>query len=202
MTLRVAARRPSISRPLPPRRRPRLWQRVWHAIVGNVVISVCALFIVAIVLLALVVSLLPLADPTAQSVIFRLKPPSPEHVFGTDRLGRDILSRVLWGSRVSLAVGVGVVALSAVLGTALGTFAGYVRGWPSELVLRLIDIFLAFPPLILAMVTVTLLPNNLPTVILAISVGTIPRFARVTRGTIPPPCGGGRESSSTPLRPH
>jgi peptide/nickel transport system permease protein len=77
-----------------------------------------------------------------------------------------------------------VVALSAVLGTILGTFAGYVRGWPSELVLRLIDIFLAFPPLILAMVTVTLLPNNLPTVILAISVGTIPRFARVTRGTI------------------
>jgi peptide/nickel transport system permease protein len=184
MTLQVATGRPSLSRPLRPRSRSRLVRRLGRAVVGNAVIAICALFILALIVLALGVSFLPLEDPTAQSVIFRLKPPSPEHVLGTDRLGRDILSRVVWGSRVSLAVGVGVVALSAVLGTILGTLAGYVRGWPSEVVLRLIDIFLAFPPLILAMVTVTLLPNNLLTVILAISVGTIPRFARVARGTI------------------
>jgi peptide/nickel transport system permease protein len=158
--------------------------RLRRAVLGNVTILVCTLFIAALTLLALAVSLLPLADPTSQSVVFRLKPPSPEHLFGTDRLGRDILSRVLWGARLSLLVGVGVVALSAALGTLLGVVAGYFRGWPSGLVLRLTDILLAFPPLILAMVTVTVLGNNLFTVVLAISIGVIPRFTRVTRGTI------------------
>ena len=94
-------------------------------------------FVILIVVLAVGVNFLPLPDPTEQSVLFRLKPPSQEHVLGTDRLGRDILSRILWGARLSLIVGVGVVALSATLGTVLGVIAGYFRGWPSELVLRL-----------------------------------------------------------------
>jgi peptide/nickel transport system permease protein len=158
--------------------------RVRRAILGNVIVSLCAGFIVLVCLLAAGVSLLPLADPTSQSALFRLKPPSAEHLLGTDRLGRDILSRVLWGARLSLAVGVGVVILSGALGTLLGVAAGYFKGWPSELVLRVTDIFLAFPPLILAMVTVTVLGNNLFTVVLAISVGVVPRFARVARGTI------------------
>jgi peptide/nickel transport system permease protein len=158
--------------------------RVRRAILGNVIVSLCAGFIVLVCLLAAGVSLLPLPDPTSQSALFRLKPPSAEHLLGTDRLGRDILSRVLWGARLSLAVGVGVVILSGALGTLLGVVAGYFKGWPSELVLRVTDIFLAFPPLILAMVTVTVLGNNLFTVVLAISVGVVPRFARVARGTI------------------
>jgi peptide/nickel transport system permease protein len=158
--------------------------RVRRAILGNVLVSLCAGFIVLVCVLAAGVSLLPLPDPTSQSALFRLKPPSAEHLLGTDRLGRDILSRVLWGARLSLAVGVGVVILSGALGTLLGVAAGYFKGWPSELVLRVTDIFLAFPPLILAMVTVTVLGNNLFTVVLAISVGVVPRFARVARGTI------------------
>lgn len=141
-------------------------------------------FVGALTLLAIFVNVLPLPDPTGQSVIFRLKPPSADHVFGTDRLGRDILSRVLWGARLSLIVGIGVVLLSGIVGTFLGVIAGYFVGWPSELVMRITDIFLAFPPLILAMVTVTVLGNSLFTVVLAISVGLIPRFVRVTRGTI------------------
>ncbi len=144
----------------------------------------CAFFVVILALLALAVPVLPLPDPTGQSVIFRLKPPSFEHLFGTDRLGRDILSRVLWGARLALLVGVGVVAFSGLLGTVLGVVAGYFRSWPSVLILRLTDIFLAFPPLILAMVTVTVLGNNLLTVVLAISIGIVPRFVRLTRGTI------------------
>ena len=158
--------------------------RLKRTILGNIPIAICVLFIAIVTLLALTVALLPLPDPTSQSVLFRLKPPSAEHILGTDRLGRDILSRVLWGARVSLLVGVGVVAVSGALGLLIGTVGGYFRGWPSELMLRLTDILLAFPPLILAMVTVTILGNNLLTVVLAISVGIVPRFARLTRGTI------------------
>jgi peptide/nickel transport system permease protein len=158
--------------------------RLRRALLGGGPVLVCVGFIALITLLALAAPLLPLQDPTRQSAIFRLKPPSPEHVLGTDRLGRDILSRVVWGARTSLFVGVLVVAMSALLGTLLGVVAGYFRAWPSTLVMRLTDIFLAFPPLILAMVTVTVLGNNLFTVVLAISVGIVPRFTRITRGTI------------------
>src|SRR5436853_7143805 len=158
--------------------------RLRRALLSSPPMLICAGFIIVITALALGVSLLPLPDPTSQSVLFRLKPPSADHLLGTDRLGRDILSRVLFGARLALIVGVGVVGLSAALGTLLGVVAGYFRGWPSEVVMRITDIFLAFPPLILAMVTVTVLGNNLFTVVLAISVGVIPRFARVARGTI------------------
>ena len=151
---------------------------------ANIPIMLCLAFIALVVVLAVCVPVLPVADPTGQSVLFRLKPPSAEHLLGTDRLGRDILSRVLWGARISLLVGVGVVALSGALGTLFGVLAGYFKGWVAELVMRVTDIFLAFPALILAMVTVTILGSNLLTVVLAISVGVIPRFTRFTRGTI------------------
>jgi peptide/nickel transport system permease protein len=128
----------------------------------------------------------------SRSCLFRIQPvsrcsfdtnPRRPNIW-TDRLGRDILSRALWGARVSLLVGVGVVLLSGALGTLFGVMAGYFKGWPSELVMRINDVLLAFPALILAMVTVTILGSNLLTVVLAISVGVIPRFTRFTRGTI------------------
>jgi len=160
------------------------FDRLRRTLVGNIPIALCVVFVVVVTLLAICVPLLPVEDPTSQSVLFRLKPPSPEHLLGTDRLGRDVLSRVLWGSRVSLLVGVGVVAMSGLIGTLLGVVAGYFKGWPAEMVMRVTDVLLAFPALILAMVTVTILGSNLLTVVLAISVGVIPRFARFTRGTI------------------
>jgi peptide/nickel transport system permease protein len=162
----------------------RLARRLTATVTANPIVIASGAFIVVITALAVCVPLLPLQGPTEQSVLFRLKPPSAEHVLGTDRLGRDILSRLLWGARLSLLVGIGVVAVSATLGTILGVVAGYFRGWRSEVVLRLTDILLAFPPLILAMVTVTILGNSLLTVVLAISVGIVPRFARVARATI------------------
>jgi peptide/nickel transport system permease protein len=169
-----------------PRRRAEtsLVGRIGPAIVRQPPILLSCLFVVAIILLAVGVAWLPLPDPTDQSVLARLKPPSAEHLFGTDRLGRDVLSRVLWAARLSLIVGVGVVFLSALLGTLVGVVAGYFRGWPTAVLLRLTDILLAFPPLILAMVTVTVLGNTLLTVVLAISIGLVPRFARVARATI------------------
>ena len=158
--------------------------RVGRAVLRQPPILASALFIAIITLAAVAVPLLPVRDPTEQSVVRRLKPPSAESVFGTDRLGRDILSRVLWGARMSLIVGVGVVAISALIGTVVGLASGYFRGLGSDLLLRLVDILLAFPPLILAMVMVTVLGPSVQTVVVAISMGVIPRFARVARATI------------------
>ena len=158
--------------------------RLTRAVLHRPVILASALFIVAMTLAAVTAPVLPVRDPTEQSVIRRLKPPSDESPFGTDRLGRDILSRVVWGAQMSLIVGVGVVAISALFGTVIGLVSGYFRGLVSDVLLRLVDILLAFPPLILAMVMVTVLGSSVQTVVIAISMGVIPRFARVARATI------------------
>jgi len=158
--------------------------RLSRTVLYRPIILASALFIVAITLAAAAAPVLPLRDPTEQSVIRRLKPPDGESVFGTDRLGRDILSRVVWGAQMSLVVGIGVVAVSALFGTIVGLVSGYFRGPVSDLLLRLVDILLAFPPLILAMVMVTVLGSSVQTVVVAISLGVIPRFARVARATI------------------
>lgn len=159
-------------------------RRLSAAILGRPVIFISAAFIIFVVIAAFVAPMLPIPDPTEQSVVRRLKPPSAESMLGTDRLGRDIVSRVVWGARMSLIVGVAVVAVSAVFGTLIGLISGYFRGLVSDVIMRLVDILLAFPPLILAMVMVTVLGSSLQTVVLAISLGVIPRFVRVARGTI------------------
>ena len=147
----------------------------------RVPVLLSALFIVSTVAVALVAPVLPVKSPTTQSVIRRLKAPSVEHALGTDRLGRDVLSRVVWGARVSLAVGAAVVAISALAGTAVGLTSGYFRGLASDLLVRGIDVLLAFPALILALAIVTALGPGLATVIAGISLGYVPQFARVTR---------------------
>jgi peptide/nickel transport system permease protein len=147
----------------------------------RVPVLLSALFIVITVAVALVAPALPVKSPTAQSVIRRLKAPSVEHALGTDRLGRDVLSRVVWGARVSLAVGAAVVAISALAGTAVGLTSGYFRGPASDLLVRGIDVLQAFPALILALAIVTALGPGLATVIAGISLGYVPQFARVTR---------------------
>jgi peptide/nickel transport system permease protein len=181
-TLRTAA---ETARAAPRRYKSRtLRTRLTAAILHQPVILACVWFIALITLLAIVAPLLPLNDPTSQSVLARLQPPSAQYPMGTDRLGRDVLSRLVWGTQVSLVVGVGVVALSAVVGTLAGLVSGYFDGWYSDLIMRLTDILLAFPGLVLAIVLVGVLGNHVYTVILAISVGAIPRFIRIARGSI------------------
>lgn len=147
----------------------------------RVPVLLSALFIVSTVAVALVAPVLPVKSPTTQSVIRRLKAPAVEHALGTDRLGRDVLSRIVWGARVSLAVGAAVVAISALAGTAVGLTSGYFRGLASDLLVRGIDVLQAFPALILALAIVTALGPGLATVIAGISLGYVPQFARVTR---------------------
>lgn len=112
-----------------------------------------------------------------------LRPPSGAHWFGTDELGRDVLSRVLTGLQASMTVAVVSVACTAVVGTALGVMAGYRGGWLDTVVMRVVDVMFAFPVLLLAMAIVAVLGPGLATTIAAISVVYVPIFARVARAS-------------------
>jgi len=121
-------------------------------------------------------------DPTQMRLLTRLKPPSAQFPLGTDDLGRDILSRVIWGARVSLQVGLIVVGLAGVTGFLLGAACGFFRGLFDDLVMRVIDIILAFPPLILAMAIASYLGPDLNNAMIAIAVVHVPKYTRLARG--------------------
>jgi len=120
-------------------------------------------------------------NPEAQKFGLLL-PPSSHHLMGTDSLGRDVLSRVISGTRVSVSVGVGVALLGGSLGVLLGLVAGFFRGWVDDLISRAVEIQWAFPELIAALVIVTILGNGLVNVIIAISFAYVDDFARLVRG--------------------
>jgi peptide/nickel transport system permease protein len=111
-----------------------------------------------------------------------LRPPSALHWFGTDNVGRDILSRVIYGARVSPVVAVFVLLIASVIGIPLGAVAGYFGGWLDEAIMRVTDIFLAFPPLLLALALAAVLPPSLTSLVIAISVTWWPWYTRLIRG--------------------
>jgi peptide/nickel transport system permease protein len=130
---------------------------------------------------ALAAPLLAPFDPAALNLAENLSPPSLAHPFGQDRLGRDILSRIVYGSRVSLLVGVTTVAISLTLGTTLGLFSGLTGGWIDEVVMRTIDVLLAFPGILLAVAISAVLGPSLANVVIALSVMGWTVYARLVR---------------------
>ncbi len=144
--------------------------------------AVCGLVIVvAVALLAILgpwVAPYP-GDATASHLLQRLKPPSAAFPFGTDNLGRDILSRVILGARGALVLALLVVGSSMAIGVPLGLFAGYARGWASELIMRVTDVFLALPQLILALALAQLLGASLQSAMLALVLTYWPFFTRI-----------------------
>jgi peptide/nickel transport system permease protein len=140
--------------------------------------------ILMFVLSAVFAPLLAPMDPTQQILSQRLKPPSAGHWLGMDQLGRDVLSRLLFGAPISLTVGLVVVGSASTLGTLVGLIAGYARGTADELLMRLTDIFLAFPPLILAMAIAGALGPSLNNAMIAIAAVTWPVYARLVRGQV------------------
>lgn len=141
-----------------------------------------------IVLIALASLLAPWVAPHpeqgrgAPNIVNKFEPPSLSFPFGTDNLGRDVLSRMLFGGRLSLVIGIAVVALSAGIGVPLGALAGYIGGRIDELIMRVTDVFLAFPPLLLAIAVAAALGPSLTNAILAIAVSWWPWYARIARG--------------------
>ncbi|MGI9147129.1 MAG: nickel transporter permease [Chloroflexota bacterium] len=134
-----------------------------------------------LVVAAIFAPLLAPGDPTQMQLGQRMRPPSLQHFFGTDDLGRDILSRVIWGARVSLQIGLIVVGLAGTSGFLLGATSGYGRGPFDALVMRLMDIILAFPPLVLAMAIASFLGPDLNNAMVAIAVVHVPKYTRLAR---------------------
>ena len=133
-------------------------------------------------LLAIFAPVLSPRDPIEQNPIDSLKPPSASYVLGADKLGRDILSRMIHGARISVFAGLAVIAAAGCFGTALGLLAGYRGGWADEALMRVTDIFFAFPGLILAMAIAGALGPSLPNALIAVGVVTWPVYARLMRG--------------------
>jgi peptide/nickel transport system permease protein len=162
-----------------PAARPGAWTRFGRnqlAVAGGLILA-------AVALLALAAPLLPLPDPNATDLANRLAPVfSAGHLLGADHLGRDMLSRIVWGTRVSLAVGLIAAITAAVIGSTIGILAGFCGRWVDGVLMRAIDMLMAFPYLLLALAIVAALGPGLLNALFAISIVNIPFFARAVRG--------------------
>ncbi len=157
------------------------WYRIWLNLRGNP-LGMIGLTIIAIFIgIAIFAPLLASHDPATQDLGNRLAAPSALHWFGTDELGRDIYSRLLYGGRVTLGMVIAVVVLVAPIGLAIGCIAGYFGGIVDTILMRITDIFLAFPRLVLALAFVAALKPGVESAVLAIALTAWPPYARMAR---------------------
>lgn len=153
----------------------------WRALAANPLAMVGLGVVVALLLVAALAPALATHSPIAQDLTGRLQPPSAAHWFGTDELGRDIYSRIVHGARITLTIVILVVILVAPVGLLVGTVAGYVGGWVDAVLMRVTDIFLAFPRLILALAFVAALGPGIENAVIAIALTAWPPYARIAR---------------------
>ncbi len=171
-----------LGRPWRPNIGPSL-RRLWVLFKRQPVGVVSGFILVALLTIALLGPVIQTHDPIS-TASDSLLPPSGAHLLGTDPTGRDVFSRTIGGARISLMVGVGVLALVMVVGTAIGLIAGYVGGMVDLVLIRIVDMFLTIPTLLLALVIVTALGPSIPNVILAVSTVQTPNLIRLVRSVV------------------
>jgi peptide/nickel transport system permease protein len=137
-----------------------------------------------IVLAALVAPLISPFDPIKTNQRLSLEAPSLAHLMGTDRFGRDVFSRVVWGGQISLPIGLVSVGIGLVFGVSLGLLAGYYGGWIDAISMRLVDLLLAFPGILLALAIIAILGGSLTNLMIAVGISAIPDYVRITRGMV------------------
>ena len=147
------------------------------AVLGMIIIAV-------LILCALFLAQIGGEDFSKPNLRMRYLPLSAEHPMGTDELGRDIFTRVIWGCRTSLTIGLSSVVIACIFGTAVGCIAGFYGGWVDNVLMRCIDVLLAVPNLLLGISIVAALGNSIPNLVLAIGLGLTSSFARVTRSAV------------------
>ncbi len=158
------------------------WRYVWYRLSASP-LTVAGFAIVSVVIAAMILApAIAPYDPNRLSLAVRLAAPSWRHVFGTDEVGRDLLSRVIWGSRASVVAGLVTVAISMSIGTCIGAVSGLFSGWVDTVIMRIMDVLLAFPSFILAMALAAALGPSLMNAILPIAIVRTPFYVRLARG--------------------
>lgn len=157
---------------------------VWQNLLRNKGALAGAVILALLVLLAFAAPVISPRDPLKTSVVNRLKPPSRDFLMGTDQLGRDTLSRVLYGGRTSLWLGIVAVAIGATVGGVLGMVAGYYRGFVDTIISRFVDMMMAMPRILLALIIIFTLGPGVLNVMIAVGVSAVPDYARVVRSSV------------------
>ena len=160
------------------------WRAALRPALRNRLVLFGAGIVLLMVLFAIFADLLAPYDPTEMKVTDALKAPSRAHLFGTDRFGRDVLSRTMHGSRIALGVALSSIAIALLVGSTLGLIGGYLGGWPDLFIGRVMDILFSFPTLLLAIAIAAMLGPGLNNAALAIAVVYAPLFSRVARGPV------------------
>lgn len=158
--------------------------RTIRRVLRNPLALIGAGVIVVVFLIGLFAPLVAPFDYAAIDVPSKFQPPSSAHLFGTDQFGRDLFSRVVYGARASLVIAVASTAVGMVIGVVLGSTAGYLGGWQDETIMRVMDVFLAFPAIILGIAFAAILGPSLTNLALIIALIQVPAFARVSRSSV------------------
>jgi peptide/nickel transport system permease protein len=161
--------------------RAQRWWYGWRSFTSNPLAVLGLAIVLTLILVALLAPAIAPNDPFAQSLPLRLKAPSASHPFGTDELGRDILSRLVHGARITLYIVILVAVIAAPVGLLVGTVSGYLGGWADIVLMRVTDLFLSFPSLILALAFVAALGPGIENAVIAIALTAWPPIARLAR---------------------
>lgn len=158
------------------------WQLFWRAFRGHKPAMISLALLGLLVLVSIIAPVIAPYGPREQNLRERLQPPSSTYILGTDHYGRDVFSRILYGGRYSLTIGLISVSISLSIGLTLGLLAGYAGNWVDTVVMRFTDVLLAFPGILLAIIITAMLGPSLVNLMIAVGIGATPRYIRVVRG--------------------